>query len=58
MNEQEFSIERDSRQSTIKRVRQQREREREREKYSLSLLLLEREDIRLRVATLVVAGGT
>ena len=31
----------------------------EREKYfSPSLLLLEREDIRLRVATLLVAGGT
>ena len=33
-------------------------REREREKYSPSLLLLEREDTRVRVATLVVAGGT
>ena len=35
-----------------------REREREREKYSPSLLLLEREAIRLRVATLVVTGGS
>ena len=33
-------------------------RKREREKYSPSLLLLEWEDIRLWVATLVVAEGT
>ena len=36
----------------------EREREKERDRYSQSRLLLEREDIRLRVATIVVAGGT